>query len=45
MLRAAYTLRRDDDDWGQAGTLVRRVMDGAQRERLVHNIVGHVSAG
>jgi len=30
-VHAAYTLRRDDDDWGQAGTLVREVMDDAQR--------------
>ncbi|OBF82635.1 catalase [Mycobacterium sp. 852002-51163_SCH5372311] len=45
MMRTAYTLRPDDDDWGQAGALVRDVMDDAQRERLVHNIVGHVSAG
>ena len=28
-IRAAYTLRKDDDDWGQAGTLVRKVMDDA----------------
>src|SRR6478735_7151168 len=35
MVRTAYTLRRDDDDWGQAGTLVRQVMDDAARDRLV----------
>ncbi len=45
MVRQAYTLRKDDDDWGQAGTLVRDVMDDAQRSRLVSNIVGHLSAG
>lgn len=45
MVRAAYTLRAEDDDWGQAGTLVREVLDDAARERLVHNIVGHVSKG
>jgi catalase len=45
MVRAAATRHADDDDWGQAGTLVREVMDDAQRDRLVHNIVGHVSAG
>src|SRR6202163_53019 len=28
MVRTAYTLRAEDDDWGQAGTLVREVMDG-----------------
>jgi len=26
MVRTAYTLRAEDDDWGQAGTLVRDVM-------------------
>ena len=31
MVRAAYTLRADDDDWGQAGTLVREVLDDAAR--------------
>jgi catalase len=45
MVRAAYTLRTEDDDWGQAGTLVRDVLDDAARERLAHNIIGHVSKG
>jgi catalase len=45
MVRAAYTLRKDDDDWGQAGALVREVMDDAARERLANNIIGHVSDG
>jgi catalase len=31
MVRTAYTLRPDDDDWTQAGTLVRDVMDDAAR--------------
>ncbi|MFA6916778.1 MAG: catalase [Parachlamydiales bacterium] len=44
-VRAAYTLRKDDDDWGQAGNLVRNVMDDAQRERLVSNVVGHLKNG
>ena len=39
-IRAAYTPRKDDDDFGQAGTLVREVMDDAQRERLVGNVIG-----
>ncbi|PAY16132.1 catalase [Rhodopirellula sp. SM50] len=43
--RAAYTLRKDDDDFGQAGTLVRDVMDDAARDRLVSNVVGHLKAG
>jgi catalase len=45
MVRQAYTLRKDDDDWGQAGALVRDVLDAAARERLAHNIIGHVSKG
>ena len=45
MVRAAYTLRPDDDDWGQAGTMVREVLDDAARDRLAHNIIGHVSKG
>jgi catalase len=45
MVRTAYTLRTDDDDWGQAGTMVREVLDDAARERLVGNIVGHLSDG
>jgi catalase len=45
MVRAAYTLRSDDDDWGQAGTLVRQVLDDAARDRLVSNVVGHLLGG
>ena len=42
-VRAAYTKRKDDD--GQAGTLVRKVMDDAARDRLVSNVVGHLKDG
>ncbi len=45
MVRAAYTLRAEDDDWGQPGTMVREVLDDAARERLVNNIVGHLLNG
>ncbi|MGB3186871.1 MAG: catalase [Ornithinimicrobium sp.] len=45
MVRSAYTLRAEDDDWGQAGTMVREVLDDAARERLVSNIVGHLLDG
>ncbi|MGK2930087.1 MAG: catalase [Acidimicrobiales bacterium] len=44
-VHAAYTPRQDDDDWTQPGTLVREVMDDAQRDRLVANVVGHLSDG
>ena len=30
---------------GQAGTLVRKVMDNAARDRLVSNVVGHLKDG
>jgi catalase len=45
LVRSAYTLHAEDDDWGQAATLVRDVMDDAQRDRLVSNIVGHLLDG
>jgi catalase len=45
MVRTAYTLRPDDDDWGQAGNMVRTVLDNAARDRLVNNIVGHLLNG
>jgi catalase len=45
LIRSAYTLRAEDDDWGQAGTMVRQVLDDAARERLVANITGHLLNG
>jgi len=45
MVRAAYSLHAEDDDFGQPGTMVREVMDAAARERLVANITGHASQG
>ncbi|MQA02412.1 MAG: catalase [Streptosporangiales bacterium] len=45
MVHKAYTLRRDDDDFGQPGTMVREVMDDAARSRLVSNVAGHLSDG
>lgn len=44
-VHAAYTPRRDDDDFVQARALVRDVMDDAQRERLVSNVAGHLADG
>jgi catalase len=45
MVHAAYTLHAEDDDWSQAGALVREVMDDAARTRLVNNIVGQLLNG
>jgi Catalase-related immune-responsive. len=42
-VRSAYTLRADDDDWSQPGTMVREVLDDAARERLVGNIAATCS--
>jgi len=44
MIREAYTPRRDDDDFGQPGTLWREVLSDTDRDHLVDNIVGHASA-
>ncbi len=44
-IRAAYTKRKDDDDFGQPGTLVRKVMNDAQRDLLASNVVGHLKDG
>jgi catalase len=45
MVRSAYTPHAQDDDWGQAGTMVREVLDDAARDRLVGNVVGHLLNG
>ena len=45
MVRSAYTPHEQDDDWGQAGTMVREVLDDAARERLVSNVAGHLLNG
>lgn len=45
MVRSAYQLHAEDDDFGQAGTLVRDVFDEAQRTRLVETVSGALLAG
>jgi catalase len=45
MVRSAYALRAEDDDFGQAGTMVREVLDDDARDRLVSNIAGHLAQG
>ena len=40
MVRTAYTLRPDDDDFGQPNTLINQVMDDDQRARLVDTVSG-----
>ena len=45
MVRQAYTLREDDDDFGQPGILVREVWNDEQRETFVNNVAGHLLGG
>jgi len=45
IIRTAYVDHPEDDDFGQAGTLVRDVMDAEARDRLVDNVVGHLLNG
>ncbi|GAA0239310.1 catalase [Saccharothrix mutabilis subsp. mutabilis] len=45
VVRSAYRLHAEDDDFGQAGTLIREVFDDAQRARLVETVVAHASNG
>ena len=40
MVRQAYSLHADDDDWTQAGTLVRDVFDDPERDRFVDTVAG-----
>ena len=45
LVRSAYELHAEDDDFGQAGTMVREVFDDAQRERLVDQVAGSLLGG
>jgi catalase len=45
IVRTAYVDHEEDDDWGQAGTMVRDVLDEAARDRLVENVAGHLLNG
>ena len=45
MVRSAYTPRAEDDDFGQARTQIREVLDDDARDRLVSNVAGHLSDG
>lgn len=44
LTRTAATLHAEDDDFGQAGTLIRDVFDEAQRDRLVETLIGQYRA-
>src|SRR5690606_20490725 len=45
MVRQAYTLRPEDDDFTQPGILVREVFSDAQRDRLVETVAGSLLGG
>ena len=45
MVRSAYTLRTDDDDFSQPGTLVRDVFNDDQRMKLVDQVAGSLLGG
>lgn len=45
MVRSAYTLHSEDDDFGQPGTLVREVYNDEQRSRLVETVAGSLLGG
>ncbi len=44
LIRAAQTLHREDDDFGQAGTLYRKVFDDAAKERFHQVLIGQYHA-
>ena len=45
LVRSAATLHAEDDDFGQAGTLVREVFDDEQRDRFVETVSGQLLGG
>jgi catalase len=45
MVRSAYTLRAEDDDFTQPGILVRKVFNDDQRAKLVDQVAGSLLGG
>jgi catalase len=43
MVRSAYSLHAEDDDYGQANTMINKVLNDEQRARLVNNVSGAMS--
>ncbi|MCW2939050.1 MAG: Catalase [Actinomycetia bacterium] len=43
IVRSAYTLHSEDDDYGQPRALWEKVLSDTDKEHLVSNIVGHAS--
>ncbi|PRX99449.1 catalase [Allonocardiopsis opalescens] len=44
IVRSAYQLHKEDDDFGQPRALWEKVLSDTDREHMVANIVGHASA-
>jgi catalase len=44
IVRSAYTLHSEDDDYSQPRALWEKVLSDTDRDHLVSNIVGHASA-
>lgn len=44
LMRATTALHAEDDDFSQAGSLVREVMDDAARARLVETLIGQLAS-
>src|SRR5699024_8399344 len=40
LVRSSYTLRPEDDDFGQPGIMVREVFTDAQRDQFVQTVAG-----
>jgi catalase len=45
IMRSAYTLHAEDNDFVQAGTLYRHVLSETDKAHLVSNVAGHMSQG
>ncbi|MDP3969495.1 MAG: catalase [Nocardioides sp.] len=45
MVRSAYALHAEDDDFSQPRALVNEVWDDGERERFVGNVAGHILGG
>ncbi|MBV9615055.1 MAG: catalase, partial [Ktedonobacteraceae bacterium] len=45
ILRSAYTLHAEDNDFVQAGNFYRHALSATDRNHLVSNIVGHMGQG
>ena len=45
IVRSAYTLHREDDDFGQPRTLWAKVLSATDKRHLIDNFVDHLKAG